>query len=112
MSPCCADIPHSSVAENLTIIALVLSSERVRLCSEWHARKTRPLRVFSKTLRASVTRVVHLGGQRNFMQDLKDQLASLRIDREAPRRGRWRWLFLVVVLAIAAVGAFYFARAR
>ena len=46
------------------------------------------------------------------MQDLKDQLASLRIDREAPRRGRWRWLFIVIVLAIAAAGAFYFARAR
>lgn len=46
------------------------------------------------------------------MQDLKDQLASLRIDREAPRRGRWRWLFIVLVLAIAAAGAFYFARAR
>jgi RND family efflux transporter MFP subunit len=46
------------------------------------------------------------------MQDLKDQLASLRIDREAPRRGRWRWLFIVLVLAIAAAGAFYFARAK
>jgi RND family efflux transporter MFP subunit len=46
------------------------------------------------------------------MQDLKDQLASLRIDREAPRRGSWRWLFIGLVLAVAAVGAFYFARAR
>jgi len=46
------------------------------------------------------------------MQDLKDQLASLRIDREAPRRGRWRWLFILLVLALAAVGAFYFARAK
>ncbi len=46
------------------------------------------------------------------MQDLKDQLASLRIDRDAPRRGRWRWLFIGLFLAVAAAGAFYFARAK
>ena len=46
------------------------------------------------------------------MQDLKDELASLRIDREAPRRGRWRWLVIVLLLAVAAAGALYFVRAK
>jgi len=46
------------------------------------------------------------------MQDLKDELASLRIDREAPRRGRWRWLVILLLLAVVAAGALYFVRAR
>ena len=47
------------------------------------------------------------------MRELKDELASLRIDREAPRRGRWRVpLVLVVLIALAAVGWFYFGKAR
>ncbi len=47
------------------------------------------------------------------MQDLKDDLASLRIDRETPRRGRWRWLVILLLLGVAAAaGVFYFARAR
>jgi RND family efflux transporter MFP subunit len=45
------------------------------------------------------------------MRGLKDELASLRIDREAPRRGRWRWLLILVLIAVAA-GAVYFVRAR
>jgi len=47
------------------------------------------------------------------MRELKDELASLRIDREAPRRGRWRLpLILLVLIAVAVVGGFYFAKAR
>ena len=46
------------------------------------------------------------------MQDLKDDLASLRIDRDQPRRGRWRIPVLLLLLAGAAAGALYFARAR
>ncbi len=46
------------------------------------------------------------------MQDLKDELASLRIDREAPRRGRWRWLVILLLLAVAAAGALYFVKVK
>jgi len=46
------------------------------------------------------------------MHGLKDELASLRIDREAPRRGRWRWLLILLLVAILAAGALYFVRAR
>src|ERR1017187_3788724 len=47
-----------------------------------------------------------------FMRDLKDELASLRIERDAPRRGRWRWLIVLLLLAIVAAGGLYFVRAR
>jgi RND family efflux transporter MFP subunit len=47
-----------------------------------------------------------------FMRDLKDELASLKIERDAPRRGRWRWLVVLLLLAIVAAGALYFVRAR
>ncbi len=46
------------------------------------------------------------------MPDLKDELASLRIDRDAPRRGRWRWLVILVLVAVVAAGAFYYVRAK
>jgi RND family efflux transporter MFP subunit len=46
------------------------------------------------------------------MRDLKDELASLRIERDAPRQGRWRWLVVLLLLAIVAAGGLYFARAR
>jgi RND family efflux transporter MFP subunit len=46
------------------------------------------------------------------MQDLKDELASLRIDREAPRRGRWRWLVILLLFAVVVAGALYFLRVR
>ena len=46
------------------------------------------------------------------MQDLKDELASLRIDRDAPRRGRWRWLVIVLLLVVVAAGALYFVRTK
>src|SRR5271169_4801910 len=61
----------------------------------------------------SDTRGIHLSGSRSHsMQDLKNELASLRIDREAPRRGRWRWLVILLLLAVVAAGALYFVRAR
>jgi RND family efflux transporter MFP subunit len=46
------------------------------------------------------------------MRDLKDELASLRIERDAPRRGRWRWLVVLLLLAVVAAGGLYFVRAR
>ncbi|HUI82577.1 MAG TPA: efflux RND transporter periplasmic adaptor subunit [Candidatus Binatia bacterium] len=47
------------------------------------------------------------------MRELKEDLASLHIDREAPRRGRWRLpLVLLLLIAAAVVGGFYFAKAR
>src|SRR5271157_3780794 len=61
----------------------------------------------------SDTRGIHVsGGRSNSMPDLKDELASLRIDREAPRRGRWRWLVILVLVAVVAAGAVYFVRAK
>ena len=45
------------------------------------------------------------------MPGLKDELASLRIDRGTPRRGRWRIPALLLVIAIAAA-ALYLFRAR
>ncbi len=46
------------------------------------------------------------------MRDLKDELASLKIERDAPRRGRWRWLVILLLLAAVAAGGLYFVRAR
>jgi RND family efflux transporter MFP subunit len=47
------------------------------------------------------------------MRELKDDLASLRIDREAPHRNRWRVpLLVLVLLAILVVGGFYYQRAH
>ncbi|HEY1732330.1 MAG TPA: efflux RND transporter periplasmic adaptor subunit [Terriglobales bacterium] len=47
------------------------------------------------------------------MRELKDDLASLRIDREAPRRNRWRVPLLVLLLiAVLVVGGFYYQRAH
>ena len=45
------------------------------------------------------------------MKELKDELASLRIDREAPRRSRWRIpLLLLLVIAVLVAGGFYWQR--
>jgi RND family efflux transporter MFP subunit len=45
------------------------------------------------------------------MTELKDELASLRIDREAPRRSRWRIpLLLLVLIAVLVAGGFYWQR--
>ena len=46
------------------------------------------------------------------MPELKDELASLRIDRDEPRRGRWRIPIVLVLLAVAVAGAVYYVRAR
>ncbi len=46
------------------------------------------------------------------MRDLKDELASLKIERDAPRRGRWRIPVFVLLIAIAVAGGLYFVRAR
>ena len=47
------------------------------------------------------------------MRELKDELASLRIDRDAPRRGRWRMpLVLLLLVVVAVAGGLYFVRAR
>ena len=46
------------------------------------------------------------------MRELKDDLASLRIDREAPRKGRWGWLLWLFLIVIAAAGGLYFVKAR
>ena len=44
------------------------------------------------------------------MRDLKEELASLRIDREAPRR-RWRTPLMLVLLIVAvAAGGLYFVK--
>jgi RND family efflux transporter MFP subunit len=43
------------------------------------------------------------------MSDLKSELASLRIDREAKPRSGWRWLAVIAILiALAVVAGFYF----
>jgi RND family efflux transporter MFP subunit len=42
------------------------------------------------------------------MRDLKEELASLKIEREAPRRIRWGWLFLAFVVVLLGTGFYYF----
>lgn len=47
------------------------------------------------------------------MRELKDELASLRIDREAPRRGRWRApLVALVLIGVAVVAGFYYVKSN
>jgi len=47
------------------------------------------------------------------MRELKDELASLRIDRETPRRRRWQLpVLLLILLGVAVLAGFYYARAR
>ena len=47
------------------------------------------------------------------MRELKDELASLRIDRETPRRGRWRFPVVLLVLAgLGFAGWYYFGKVR
>ena len=47
------------------------------------------------------------------MPELKDELASLRIDRDTPRPARWRLpLILIVLLGVAVAGGLYFAKAH
>ena len=55
---------------------------------------------------------IHLEGSRNAtMPDLKDELASLRINREEPRRGKWgKCIAVLVLLAAVSAAAMYFVR--
>jgi len=45
------------------------------------------------------------------MRDLKDELASLRIERDLPKRRRWGlWIFILVLLAAVSAAGLYVAR--
>src|SRR5262249_46647051 len=45
------------------------------------------------------------------MKDLKDELASLRIDRAPARRGRWGiWIMLLLLVAAVCATGFYVVR--
>src|ERR1022692_4260410 len=47
------------------------------------------------------------------MGDLKDELASLRIDREQPKRGRWGlWIFLLLLAAAASAAGLYLIKTK
>jgi HlyD family secretion protein len=47
------------------------------------------------------------------MKDLKDELASLRIDREQPRRGKWGlWIVLFLLVLGASAAALYVVRTK
>lgn len=46
------------------------------------------------------------------MRDLKEELASLRIERERPPRRWGRIIGWLLVLAIVAAGAIYYLRAK
>src|SRR5271165_822835 len=68
---------------------------------------------FPKLPPKSDTRGIHVSQSRaNSMPELKDDLASLRIDRDSPRRGRWRLAVVLLLLAVVAAGAVYFVRVR
>ncbi len=41
------------------------------------------------------------------MEDLKQKLQSLKIDRDPPRSGRWKWVVWVIVLVVVAAGFRY-----
>lgn len=45
-------------------------------------------------------------------RDLKDELASLRIERHEPRERRWGWLIVLIILAVLGLGGFYFYRSN
>ena len=52
-------------------------------------------------------------GHGKVMRELKDELASLRIDRDAPRRTRWRVpVVLLVLVALAVAGWYYFGKVK
>ena len=45
------------------------------------------------------------------MRDLKDELASLKIDRDPPKRRRWgMWMFVVLLLAAVSAAGMYVVR--
>lgn len=41
------------------------------------------------------------------MEDLKQQLQSLKIDRDPPRSGRWKWIVWLIVLVLVVAGFRY-----
>jgi HlyD family secretion protein len=57
---------------------------------------------------------IHLEESRaSGMKDLKDELASLRIDREQPRRGKWgMWIVLFLLVVGASAAALYIVKTR
>jgi HlyD family secretion protein len=57
---------------------------------------------------------IHLEERRaTGMKDLKDELASLRIDREQPRRGKWgMWIVLFLLVVGASAAALYIVKTR
>ena len=59
-------------------------------------------------------RGVHLEESRKpSMRDLKDELASLKIDRDPPKRRRWGlWIFVLLVLLGASAAGVYVVRNR
>ena len=47
------------------------------------------------------------------MKDLKDELASLRIDREQPRRGKWGlWVVLFLLVVGVSAAALYVVKTK
>src|SRR5437868_3246973 len=57
------------------------------------------------------TRGIHAEENRTtVIRDLKDELASLRIEREEPRKRRWGGLIVVLLLAAAVGVGYYFYR--
>jgi RND family efflux transporter MFP subunit len=46
------------------------------------------------------------------LEDTKDELASLRIDRDRPARSPWRWPLLLLVPGILLIAGLYALRAR
>jgi RND family efflux transporter MFP subunit len=57
---------------------------------------------------------IHLEESRKpTMRDLKEELASLRIERTAPKRRRWGlWIFVLLLLAAVSAAGLYVARNR
>ena len=57
---------------------------------------------------------IHLEESRtSSMGDLKDELASLRIDREQPKRGKWGlWIFLLLLAAAASAAGLYLVKTK
>ena len=47
------------------------------------------------------------------MSDLKDELASLKIDRDPPKRRRWgMWIFVLLLLAAVSAAGLYLVKTK
>lgn len=44
------------------------------------------------------------------MQELRDQLKSLRIEREHQPRRPWKWILVLVLLLVVGAGGWYYVR--